>query len=320
MVFGQGDNDRVFGQGGRDFLFGNAGRDLLNGGALKDRCRGGAGGTGCAGASAEALGARAVARRTRLAAAGDGRERGAAGIHRRQQPRCRRRRPQGDGDCDPDDDGNEADCTLRAALEEADAVDAEGGRHEIGFSESMTIQPVSTALPAVAQRVAINATASPDCEEAPAIAVVLDGQGATPTGLEVGGAKSLVCGLTVQRFSSAGIVVTGPSTLVGESQVGTDVAGTTAMGNLDGVRVSANEVIVESSLISGNCGTGVAVYSSAPKTWSSCGATGSAPTPRAPRRSATRTASRSPPGTGSKSVARSRWARRRPTPATAPAT
>jgi len=169
----------------------------------------------------------------------------------------------GDGDCDPDDDGSESDCTLRAALEEADAEDAEGGRHQIGFSESMTIQPLYTSLPAVTERVAINATADFDCEEAPAIAVVLDGQGTIPTGLRIGGEKSLVCGLVVQRFSSAGVVVTAPSTLVGQSRIGTDAAGTTAMGNVDGVRVSADEVLVESSLISGNFGAGVKIDSGA---------------------------------------------------------
>ncbi len=171
----------------------------------------------------------------------------------------------GDGDCDPNDDGSEADCTLRAAIQEANALDPEGGSHTIGFSGAMTIQPASP-LPTLAKRVEINAGSDPECATTPANAIFIDGQGAVDIGLQINGQKSLVCGLTVGRFTEVGILVNSEQTLIKRSQIGTNTAGTGAMANQFGIQVSADEVWIEANLISGNTTAGVRIVSASSDT------------------------------------------------------
>ena len=171
----------------------------------------------------------------------------------------------GDGDCDPNDDGSEGDCTLRAAIQEANALDPEGEAHTIGFSGAMTIQPASP-LPTVVKRAEINAGSDPECATTPANAIFIDGQGAVDIGLQINGQKSLVCGLTVGRFTEIGILVGGEQTLVKRSQIGTNTAGTGAMANEFGVQVSADDVGIEANLISGNTSAGVRIVSASSNT------------------------------------------------------
>ena len=193
----------------------------------------------------------------------------------------------GDGQCDTggtNADGD-PDCTLRAALAEADdpatpvdtiwfAIPATDPGHAAGV---WTVAPAS-ALPATSAVVTIDGStqagwaantlaadaASPTGLDGTQV-VVVDGSGAgATTGLVLGGDGSALRGLVVGGFADHGIEVTGDGiTLVG-LYVGTDVTGTAALANgADGIHVTgANAVIggavaADRVLVAGNGGDGI---------------------------------------------------------------
>ena len=163
----------------------------------------------------------------------------------------------GDGTCD---DGS-GSCTLRAAIEEANAT---AGSDTIAFdmtgSGPHTIQPASQ-LPAVTEAVTIDGTTEPDYASSPV--VELDGSqaGAGADGLVLQ-AASTVRGLAINRFDDDGIDVEsgGSGSLLEGNYIGVNTAGSTALGNLDdGIDiVDASSVTVGGTtssarnLISGN--------------------------------------------------------------------
>ena len=175
------------------------------------------------------------------------------------------------------DDGvcNAANCTLREAI---NAANATAGTDTIRFSIGSgpkTIQPTA-ALPTILEPVTIDGTTQPGFSGTPIIELdgSLAGQGSN--GLRISGGGSLVTGLVINRFLTAfpasggnGILLetTGGNEIRG-CYIGTNMAGTTALGNGgDGVQISSSssnlvgriDAGLRINVISGNDSFGVRV-------------------------------------------------------------
>jgi CSLREA domain-containing protein len=158
-------------------------------------------------------------------------------------------------------------CTLRAAIEEANA---DSDEDTIMFAElsTDTIQPGS-ALPNIIRTVFIIGT-EPDGDR-----IELDGTlaGATTNGLTLSTAdNSTISGLVINRFGGDGIEFgsTATENLVENTYIGTDVTGAVNLGNLgNGIEIRGHTNTVGGSaassanLISGNQGSGVVIRSGA---------------------------------------------------------
>jgi CSLREA domain-containing protein len=172
----------------------------------------------------------------------------------------------GDGVCD---DGT-GDCTLRAAIEEANA---RAGRNIIAFNipgpGPHTIQP-SSALPLIFDPVVIDGTTEPDFAGTPM--VELDGSNVSNANgiwMSYGAENSIVRGLVINRFVDEAGIHLGASGghIIEGNYIGTDVSGTQALGNLIGVWVlylSSNNIIGGTTpgarnLISGNNEAGISI-------------------------------------------------------------
>ena len=156
-----------------------------------------------------------------------------------------------------------AHCSLREALL---AANANPGKDEIAFNISgpapHTIQPLSP-LPEISERVIFDGNFPPEVE--------IDGSlaGFGVDGLVITGTKSVIQGLTINRFSGDGVVMIGPNARgnqVLNSYIGTDTTGTVALGNGSdpteenfGVRVGtdAKTSRIQGNVISGNVDHGV---------------------------------------------------------------
>ena len=166
-----------------------------------------------------------------------------------------------DGNCD---DGNGA-CTLRAAIQQANA--GVGGIIEFGIAGAgpHTIQPAS-ALPTISKPVFLDGLSQPGAGVS-SILIELDGTnaGTTTNGLIVAARGSWIRGLAINRFGAAGIVVqTGGSQVIEHNRIGTNPSGATDQGN-GGVGVSivgGTRVQIRSNVISGNGSHGVSVSAS----------------------------------------------------------
>jgi hypothetical protein len=180
----------------------------------------------------------------------------------------------GDGACDSTADPSTTKCTLRAAIQEANADPREDRiRFAIttGSGEVKTIAP-RTALPAITQPLVIDATtqagASPNTASVGTNArlrVVLDGVGlASSPGIQAR-ARVTVRGLVIGRFAR-GIQLSEGSdgSLITGNFIGTDVTGRLDRGNGgSGILVNASDVRIGSlaradrNLISGNGSAGI---------------------------------------------------------------
>lgn len=190
-----------------------------------------------------------------------------------------------------DDGGIELECTLRAAIQEANASANVGGPDVIRFaipgSGPHTITPDSQ-LPTITQPATINGYSQPGASVNTAtngtnavLKIVLDGSdaGSTPTqpvdGLYVTARNTTVRGLVIDNGFRAGVVfdqvtpADAGRTLEG-CFIGTDVAGTAADGNGGGVIVDDGEgnfiggdTLAARNLISGNNDTGIFISSAA---------------------------------------------------------
>jgi CSLREA domain-containing protein len=163
----------------------------------------------------------------------------------------------GDGVCE-----TPLGCTLRAAIQEANAL---AGLDQVHFaigSGTQTIRPAS-ALPAITAPVVIDGTTQPGFTDRPLI--VLDGSRAGGNGLLVTGGGSTLRGLVIDGFSGNGIEVrNGGGNVIETCYVGRDATGDGGRGNGD------NGILIESSsdnriggpskaqrnLVSGNTGKG----------------------------------------------------------------
>jgi hypothetical protein len=125
-----------------------------------------------------------------------------------------------------------------------------------------TIRPTSP-LPTITDPVVLDATFQPGYAGSPLIE--LDGSLAGPgaNGLAISADSSVVRGLDITGFNSAGVRLEGGGDRIEGCYLGTDVTGTSALGNQVGVSVSgANNTIGgagtgAANLISGNRGDGI---------------------------------------------------------------
>jgi CSLREA domain-containing protein len=181
-----------------------------------------------------------------------------------------------------DDGGIEPECTLRAAIQEANAFPgADTIRFGIAGTGVQTIRPASP-LPTITETVTIDGYTQPGARPNTAVAgtnavllVELDGTnaGEETTGLSIAASNSVVRGLVINRFRSVlggvghGIAVVGDASTTGVriagNFLGTNAAGTEARGNMRGLFIAAQNTIVGSTvpadrnLISGNRTTGI---------------------------------------------------------------
>lgn len=180
----------------------------------------------------------------------------------------------GDGFCSSNADTDESDCTLRAAITEAND---HPGPHTIGFNAAMTIQPAlpEGALPAIEEPTTIHGTTSSDCTGPLAGSIVLDGQGQAFTGLQINqnATDSVICGLVIQNWGTgvfnAGIRTDADRTQIKRNLIGTNSTGTAAAANYNGVIVDAadaqigGDALNQINLISGNTTYGIKLFAGA---------------------------------------------------------
>ena len=164
-----------------------------------------------------------------------------------------------DGVCD---DGN-GNCTLRAAIQEANRVDGSFIEFNISGSGTRTIQPAS-ALPTIGRTVFIDGFSQSGASSTN-YRIELDGTnaGTNANGLTISGTESWVRGLVINRFGGNGIVLqgSGGKQVIEENRIGTDVSGSGDSGNgKSGMLVSgADGVKLGNNLISGNDSHGVEI-------------------------------------------------------------
>jgi CSLREA domain-containing protein len=157
--------------------------------------------------------------------------------------------------------------SLRAAIQAANSTP---GTNTIEFDipgGDLTID-LASALPTVTQPVVIDGTTQPGYSGSPIVELNGAGAGATADGLRITAGGSTVRGLVVNRFGGDGIeLLTGGGNTIRGNRIGTNVAGTTDLGNgSDGVRIngSAGNFIGgtgsgAANVISGNNSRGVAI-------------------------------------------------------------
>ena len=167
-----------------------------------------------------------------------------------------------DGVCDDGTVPGSTNCTLRAAIQEANRVQTSTIKFDISGSGTRTIQP-ATFLPTVTGTVFIDGFSQSGASPTNYL-VELDGANVTTSGtsgLRISGANTWVRGLVINRYSSSGIVLEGPGgkQVIEENRIGTNAAGTGDSGNAGaGVLVSGAEgVTIRNNLISGNDSHGV---------------------------------------------------------------
>jgi titin len=122
-----------------------------------------------------------------------------------------------------------------------------------------TIRPTS-ALPALTRPVLIDGTSQPDYAGTPLID--LDGSlaGTGAGGLKITAGNCTIGGLAINRFGQTGIQIqTGGGNTIQGNYLGTDVTGTTALGNGLGLEVSSSSNRIANNLISGNRVDGVRI-------------------------------------------------------------
>jgi len=169
-----------------------------------------------------------------------------------------------------------ATCTLRAAIEEANALTGADNIHfGIPGAGPHTIMPASP-LPIITEPVVIDGTTQPGAACPNTLLIEMDGTnaGGGADGLQILAGPTTVRGLVINRFSGfarAGIYLAGNgvagsgNNLVECNHIGSDTAGTLALPNRYGVLInSANNTIggtapASRNLISGNDDAGIRI-------------------------------------------------------------
>ena len=183
-----------------------------------------------------------------------------------------------DSKCDVNASASGNQCSLRAAIQQANAI---SGKDTINFNIAGTgVKTVAVAseLPPITGAVTINGysqpNASPNTKTVGTDAVLLielNGQNAVRSGLRLDASDSTIKGLVINRFTSDGIYAPGNDNIIEGNYIGTDASGTTDQGNgLYGVEIgfsSSNNTVggttaASRNLISGNSASGVLVSGS----------------------------------------------------------
>ncbi len=162
-------------------------------------------------------------------------------------------------------------CTLRAALQEANAHPGADAIHfNIPGSGPHTIAPTS-ALPTITEPVTIDATMENACGRLRCVELNGTNAGGNTDGLRIAAGFSVVRGLAINRFRRYGIrLETNGGNVIEGNLIGTDVNGVTDLGNFnDGVRVDeapnntiGGTVPSARNIISGNNNDGVEINGS----------------------------------------------------------
>ena len=171
----------------------------------------------------------------------------------------------GDGFCDAVGGG----CTLRAAIQQANAV---AGADTIEFlidSGAQTISP-SSALPAITEAVTIDGTTQPGWVDVPIITVSGASAGVSASGLIVSAGPTTIRGLVVGGFAATGILLqSGINHVLEGNHIGTNSAGVSRHANGTGVNIMAASTgntiggtgAGEGNLIAGNSNNGLTISS-----------------------------------------------------------
>ena len=172
----------------------------------------------------------------------------------------------GDGaDADTSDgvcEDTSGDCTLRAAIEQANA--SGGGIIEFNISGASphTIQPAS-ALPTITQRVVVDGMSQPVGSSTADVQIELDGTnaGTDTDGFAISASGGEVRGLAINRFGGDGISLTsGGSVSIVGNLIGTDTTGAADQGNGGvGLSITGPDNRVWENVISGNESHGVSI-------------------------------------------------------------
>ncbi len=148
-------------------------------------------------------------------------------------------------------------CTLRAAIEEANA---HPGPDTISFSVTGVIMP-ATVLPSITEQTTIDGTSAPGYAGVPL--VVLDGAGALTVGLhfQLGASSSTLVALQVSGFSTTGVLVDANAVTIRRSYLGPITQG---VPNSIGLLLSGSGSTIggadgEGNVISGNDVYGIEV-------------------------------------------------------------
>ncbi|MCP4959931.1 MAG: CSLREA domain-containing protein, partial [Actinomycetia bacterium] len=209
----------------------------------------------------------------------------------------------GDNMCDSGGTNSEGDpeCTLRAAIEEANAsADITGINFDIPTSDpgysagpvSWTTQP-SSVLPSITQTVTIDGSSQPGWVSTPVVEIDGSLAGAGVWGLDLVADNVTIRGLTINGFTEDGIQVDSASsgaTIVG-NHIGLDPSGLIDLGNARGIELQSGSgpttvggaAAADRNVISGNAGDGIIVWGSDANTiignYIGTDATGNAPIP-----------------------------------------
>jgi len=144
-----------------------------------------------------------------------------------------------DGFCDVDQAVPGEQCTLRAAIQQANATQGDDLiLFDISGTGTQTISPQSP-LPEVTDPVTIDATSQPGFAGSPLIELNGTDAGADTDGLRITAGNSTVRGLAINRFTGNGLRLSngGGNTIEG-NYIGTDVTGTLPLPNQkDGVLI-----------------------------------------------------------------------------------
>jgi CSLREA domain-containing protein len=176
----------------------------------------------------------------------------------------------GNGICDTSTNSGRQ-CTLRAAIQEANAV---SGADTINFNITTTSKTIAPArqLPIITEAVTINGYSQSGTSQNTqsvgndvVLKIVLDGvnAGAGATGLRILAEGATVRGLVIQRWDRAGISLDGSNNVIAGNFIGTNAAGDTARPNRVGILLDGSNHLIGGTasaarnLISGNLEDGI---------------------------------------------------------------
>ncbi|HQR40004.1 MAG TPA: hypothetical protein PLF26_16590, partial [Blastocatellia bacterium] len=149
--------------------------------------------------------------------------------------------------------------SLRQAILDANGT---GGADSISFSVAGTITLLST-LPALTDTVTIDATTAPGYAGTPV--VELNGNSVAGPGISVNAVNCVVRGLAINRCAGNGILISANGATIESNFVGTNLAGTAALGNSStGIQVNASNCMIGGSSATGNLSSGNGVHGIAP--------------------------------------------------------
>jgi hypothetical protein len=160
-------------------------------------------------------------------------------------------------------------CTLRAAIQEADNTTA---KDVINFDIGTGVQTITpdSALPQIDQPVVIDGTTQPGYSGSPIIEISGDDLAAAANGLSLNTNNSVIKGLIVNGFdigSGTGIYITGNSNKLRNNYVGLETDGATLHQNVWGIRIIEAEANViggpkaaHRNVLSGNQAGGLVLF------------------------------------------------------------